>query len=163
MSQKRKNRPVAGQQGSEFGQVRISDQVVEVPIEDIRPSPENDELYRPVDPEDPDFLELVKSIRDFGIKEPLVISLDGFIISGHRRFAAAKIVGLETVPCRRAGISRIGPDGKVTSVFMRLLREFNRQRVKSLDEVIREEVLSLNPDDAHRELKKHRKKASRVK
>jgi len=48
--------------------------------------------------------ELAESIREFGIIQPIIVrSLDGGglyeIISGERRYKAAKMLGLATVPC----------------------------------------------------------------
>ena len=45
---------------------------------------------------------------------------------------------------------------------MTLLREFNRQRVKSLDEAVREEIISTNPEEAYRVLVEHRQQQARV-
>ena len=130
--------------------------VHEVPIDQIRPSPENDRLYRPVDEDDGDIRALAESIAQYGVREPLVVSADGWILSGHRRHAAAKLAGLTHVPCRREAIRRLDDlDG-----FVHLLREYNRQRVKSFDELVREEVVSLNPDDTYAELLKHRQEKS---
>src|SRR5262249_39574862 len=47
--------------------------------------------------------------------------------------------------------------------FERMLVECNRQRKKTLDETIREVVVSNNPEEAHRNLVAHRKKAAEVK
>jgi len=44
--------------------------------------------------------------------------------------------------------------------FIRLLMEHNRQRVKSLDEVVREEVVSTSPEVAYKALLEHRKQDS---
>jgi hypothetical protein len=49
---------------------------------------------------------------------------------------------------------------KVNPRFVEMLREFNRQRVKSLDEVVREEIVSADPEEAHRALVEHRKLTS---
>jgi len=104
----------------------------------IRPSPENEKLYRPVDPDDPEVKALADSIREHGVQEPLVVTRDCWIISGHRRYVAARLAGLQRVPCRVHPIRREDhPDQ-----FIRLLREFNRQRVKSLNEKVREEVVA---------------------
>ena len=65
----------------------------------LKPSPENGELYRPVDPDDPDIAALTDSIVELGILEPLIVTLDGYIISGHRTYAAARKAGLLFVPC----------------------------------------------------------------
>src|SRR4051794_24041453 len=43
-----------------------------------------------------------------------------------------------------------------------MLVENNRQRVKSFDEVLREQVVMVNREDAYRSLIEHRQKASRV-
>jgi hypothetical protein len=134
------------------GQVPIR----EVPISCIRPSPDNDKLYRPVSTKDPDIIALAKSVKLHGVMEPLVVTVDGFILSGHRRYAAAKRAGLETVPCRTEDILSTDPG------FLTLLREYNRQRAKSLDEVLREEVVSANPEESYRRLVEHRKESARV-
>jgi len=82
--------------GRELGQDRISER----PIDQIRPSPENAKLYRPVDRNDPDVKALAKSIREHGLQEPLMVTRDGWIISGHRRHVAARLAGLKTVTNR---------------------------------------------------------------
>src|SRR4051812_1633250 len=50
-------------------------------LSDLRPSPENDRLYRPVDRNDPAIRDLADSIRKNKLKEPLVITLDNYIVS----------------------------------------------------------------------------------
>ncbi len=54
--------------------------------------------------DDEDFRDLVKSIREVGVLNPLVLveELDHSlsVVAGHRRFAAAKAAGLAVVPCR---------------------------------------------------------------
>lgn len=126
------------------------------PVAELRPSPLNNKLYRPVSPSDPDILALARSIRRHGLREPLVITLDDVILSGHRRHTACRLAGLTVVPCRVENIRSTDPQ------FLTLLREFNRQRVKSFDEVAREEVLSANPEEAHRVLVEHRKQQAQV-
>jgi hypothetical protein len=138
--------------------VPISDKITPRLLSDIKPSPENDKLYRPNDPHDPDFQAFLESIRLAGcVREALFVTIDGFIVSGHRRYAAAKIVGLKTVPCRTVQIYHDDPR------FLPLLRECNRQRAKSIDEVLREEILSANPDDSYTSLVQYRRQAAQVK
>src|SRR5437763_3827907 len=79
--------------GAESGQVRIFH------IGALRPSPDNEKLYRPVRTDDPEIQGLAASIRDYGVKEPLRITRDGCILSGHRRYAACLIAGVTEVPC----------------------------------------------------------------
>ena len=127
---------------------------VMTPVSQIRTSPENDQLYKPIDPKDPEIKTLAKSIKRNGILEPLVLSVDIYTLSGNRRLAAAKLAGLSHVPCIiRADVSYASDRDK----FVQLLREYNRQRVKSLDEQVREEVISANPEEAYQSLIEHRK------
>jgi hypothetical protein len=125
-------------------------------LADIRPSPENDKLYRPADSRDSDIRSLSESIRDRGILEPLVITTDNYILSGHRRYAAARMAGPREAPCRRISILRSDPR------FVPLLREFNRQRPKTIDEVLREEIVSSDPDQAYQALRQYRQRAARI-
>jgi hypothetical protein len=60
----------------------------------IFPSPENDEIYGAISQDDPEIIELARSIKAHGVQDPLIISRDGFIISGHRRWIAARLAGL---------------------------------------------------------------------
>jgi hypothetical protein len=116
--------------------------------------PENDLLYRPVLPDDPEVQALAESIRRRGVIEPLVVTLDDYILSGNRRAVASRLAGLAEVPCRVEPITRGHPD------FLRLLREYNLQRVKTADELAREEVV-VAPGDAYRRVLEHRAAAAR--
>jgi hypothetical protein len=101
---------------------------------------------------------LAESVRKYGIKEPLVVSADGWILSGHRRYIAAQIAGLSGVPCRVDPIRRdTDPDG-----FLVLLREHNRQRIKSFDEIVHEEVLSASDNDQRAAVFKYRRDRAAV-
>jgi len=80
--------------------------------------------------------DLAGSIRENGILVPLVVvtgSEQGTweILSGHRRWACARILGLDKVPCviRRA---------RLETSRRRLVLEFNRQRRKSFSQLMRE-------------------------
>lgn len=137
---------------SKPGHVRV----LHVPVAQLHPSPENDLLYKPVRDDDPETVALAESIRRDGVLEPLVITRDHYVLSGHRRLAAARLAGLDVVPCRVATISR----GDGGDDFVRLLREHNRQRVKTLDEAIREEVVTASAADAHDALLRHRARLS---
>ncbi len=145
------------QTASEFHHGGISGAIEMIRLCDIMPSLENDSLYRPVDPNDPDIQALVASIRKFGVREPIIVTMDDVILSGHRRHAAATIAKLKRVPCRRESILSTDPK------FLLLLREYNRQRVKSIDEVLREEILAANPEHAYDSLLQYRREAAKVK
>ncbi|MCE9545761.1 MAG: ParB N-terminal domain-containing protein [Planctomycetia bacterium] len=129
-----------------------------VPIDSVRPSPENNRLYRPVLPDDPAIVELAASIEANGLREPIVVSLDGWILSGHRRHAAALVASLKTVPVRVEPISRADDPDR----FLVLLREYNRQREKSRDERLREEVVDVDPHEAYASLVAHREQSAAV-
>ena len=47
--------------------------------------------------------QIADSIREFGFTNPVLIDEDGTILAGHGRVDAARMIGLETVPCRRIG------------------------------------------------------------
>lgn len=79
-----------------------------------------------VQEDSPDFLSLRESIKENGIKEPLLVrphpAIPGEyeIIAGHRRYRAAKLTGLTTVPATIAAMD----DNAAT----RLMAESNIQR-----------------------------------
>jgi hypothetical protein len=119
--------------------------VVEVPIDSIKPSPENALLYRDRTARDSDFARLVESIRQGGIHAPLLVSKDGFIVSGHQRHKGAKAAGLKVVPVVCLNLRR----GEFTSdEWLAILREHNCGREKSFDELVRERLVDIDPDEA---------------
>jgi ParB-like chromosome segregation protein Spo0J len=134
------------------------DRIRQVPLARCRPSPENDTLYRPADPADPAVVGLADSIKLHGLQEPIVLTADGYILSGHRRRAAAALAGLAAVPCRVVAVRRADDPDE----FLRLLREFNRQRVKTRGEQLREAVLDADPEEAYQALVSHRARRTAV-
>ncbi|WP_417850170.1 ParB/RepB/Spo0J family partition protein [Thalassoglobus sp.] len=127
-------------------------------LSEIRPSPENDKLYRPINPDDPEIIALANSIKKHGLLQPIVVTRDGFIISGHRRFAACNLAGLATVSVQTVNVYRQHDINRFTV----LLREHNRQRDKSNAEKLREEVLQVNPTVAYQTLISHRQEIANV-
>src|SRR5438128_1277249 len=134
-----------------------------VPIGEVLPSPENALLYRPVTPDDAATIELADSIRENGILEPIVLTRDHYIVSGHRRHMAARIAGLRKIPCRKLLGVRRGDGEKASDEFLKLLREHNRHRIKSRDELLREAIVSVDPLKAHRALTAHRTRKAKIK
>ncbi|MCE9553407.1 MAG: ParB N-terminal domain-containing protein [Planctomycetes bacterium] len=130
----------------------------DVPIGDIRPAPENNQLYQPVRPDDSAIIALAASIRKHGVREPLVVSLDGYILSGHCRHTAARLAGLATVPVRFEPIRRSDDRDR----FLVLLREHNRQREKTREERLRDVLLDIDPHEAYRALLAHREEVADV-
>jgi hypothetical protein len=123
-----------------------------VSIMSIRPAPENDDVYGVVSRNDPDIAELAKSIKQHGLREPILISTDGFIISGHRRRTACLIAKLDHVPVRVEPISRT----KNHAEFVKLLVEMNSQRIKSASVLVRETMVKVDPKAAHQQIKNER-------
>ena len=130
--------------------------LVSLPISSIRPSPENALIYRPVLSDDPEIETLAGSIEAHGLLNPIEVTPDGYIVSGHRRYAACQRLGMSHIECHVIQINRSDPR------FEKILREFNRQRVKTFDEMVREEVIDFNPESAYRSLIEHRAAATVV-
>jgi len=110
---------------AKFGHVRI------LGISEIKLSPENDELYRPIDPTDTAILELADSIRTLGFKGSIIITKDGFILSGHRLHVAAGLAGLSEIPVTVENMQRVLQSGCFNPTFIKRLEMYNRQRVKT--------------------------------
>ena len=108
-------------------------------IDSITPSPENDEIYGPIEHDD-SMDNLIDSMRRKGMEEPILLTADRFILSGHRRHYAAKHLGWKQVPVRvRPDIRRIG-----NLEYHRELIEYNPQRVKTVGSILREALLRDN-------------------
>jgi len=61
----------------------------------LKAHPLNADIYGD---EDKDFNNFLKSVRTKGINSPLIITKDNVIISGHRRYLAAKALSIPEVP-----------------------------------------------------------------
>jgi protein gp37/ParB-like chromosome segregation protein Spo0J len=59
-------------------------------VDVLRPHPDNLAIYGDADPRD---AELLENIRTRGMLHPLLVTRDGVIISGHRRWRAAQALG----------------------------------------------------------------------
>lgn len=122
-------------------------EVLTVSIDAIAPADVNRDIYKPVDPDDPEIRRLAETIREHGILHPLMITTDRVIISGHRRHCAAQVAGLDSVPVMVAPVASDDPQ------FVKLLVTANTARDKTLAEVIRETVVfDATPDQAYGEL-----------
>jgi hypothetical protein len=135
-----------------------SKKVVEVPIDSIKPSPENAHLYRDRAAGDTDFARLVESIKQEGIHAPLLVSKDGFIVSGHQRHKGAKAAGLKVVPVIYLNLRR---DKFTSDEWLAILREHNCGREKSFDELVRERLVDIDPDEAVQQIVDDRVERSR--
>ncbi len=119
------------------GKSRLRYRVELVPASKIQPSPENAELYGEIDfNSDPALPMLRRSIVERGLEEPLILTRDNFILSGHRRFHIVKTLGWQVVPCRCVRLKRSD-----VKDYHRLLAEYNPQRVKSVAAILAENFL----------------------
>lgn len=94
---------------------------------DLKPHPENIKIYGDEKPDE----KLIESIKENGILEMVIITETGTIISGHRRWLAAKECGLQKIPCIIRQYETL-LDEKHEIV------EHNRQRVKGHIQIMRE-------------------------
>ncbi len=125
----------------------LSDQIERISRSELRPAVLNDKVYKPVRPQDPALIDLARDIAEKGqVLEALIVTVDNVILSGHRRYCAAGLANVDVLPVRRMNIRSTDPD------FGEYLVSYNRQRVKTLSEEIREEVIRTSPEDAHNPL-----------
>lgn len=123
-----------------------------IPVSELNDHEENESIYGPMGEPDP---ELVKSIRERGILQPLIVA-DAedclaerwVIIAGHRRKNAAIAAGLESVPCEVREYESIEEE------IIDLIHS-NKHRIKTQkqinDEVIRlREALSVEAEERKR-------------
>jgi hypothetical protein len=126
---------------------------------DLQPAPENERIYDPVTADTPDNQSLIDSVREHGVRNPIVATLDNFIVGGHRRRFAAIEAGLDLVPVNYLDFRRADDPDR----FLQLLVDDNEQRDKKFHEKLHEQVVKLNPDEAYEALIEHRQQASAVK
>lgn len=119
--------------------------IVMVDARELKPSPENEHLYRERTTKDSDYARLVESVRSKGVEAPLLVSLDGFIISGHQRRRAAIATQWYMVPVIYKNLRR---SDHTSDQWLATLREHNCGREKSFDELVRERLVDIDPDEA---------------
>jgi len=68
---------------------------MQIPIASIKPHPLNESIYGEITEED--VADLIQSIEDVGLLEPIVINSRNQCISGHRRIQACRFSGMESI------------------------------------------------------------------
>lgn len=110
-----------------------SERFANVPVENIEPDPDQPRKYIG------DVSELMASIREHGIIQPIVVSPYGAetfrIIAGERRFSAARELGLKTVPA-----------------IIRTVEEHRRLEVQLIENIHRQELSPVEEAGAYRRL-----------
>jgi ParB family chromosome partitioning protein len=109
--------------------------IVPIAVGEIVSSPHADAIYGAVDPEIESRTDgLLENIRSEGILVPLVVAPKAFqyqVVSGRRRLACARSLGLMTVPCV---VRRFADDRSMLKAIL----DYNRQRRKTFRQLMRE-------------------------
>jgi len=116
---------IQGRLGWESGDISEADP------SNLQPHPKNAEIYGDTDDVDDLDETFKKSVAEKGVLEPLVITNGKEIISGHRRWLAARDAGLDSVPVRFSEF-----DDELAE--REALIEFNRQREKTPGQIVNE-------------------------
>jgi len=118
-----------------------SGDVTELKPSELESHPKNTEIYGDTETVEDLPETFIESVREKGVLEPLVITDGKQIISGHRRWLAAKHAGLGRIPVRKATF-----DDELTE--REALVEFNRQREKTPGQVVNEfeEMLAIEQE-----------------
>jgi hypothetical protein len=119
-----------------------------VSISELEWSGEQEGLYGP--PSNSEIMEFAESIKKRGLIHYPVITKDKFIISGHRRILGCMQLGRKFVRCRIEPITYKNNRKR----FLKLLRDANRQRVKKISEVLKEELIDAAGNGAESELER---------
>jgi len=116
---------IQGRLGWESGDISEADP------SNLRPHPKNTEIYGDTDDVDDLDATFKESVAEKGVLEPLVITNGKEIISGHRRWLAARDAGLTSVPVRYSEFDNDLAEREA-------LIEFNRQREKTPGQIVNE-------------------------
>ena len=101
---------------------------MKIKLSKLKHHPKNKEIYNLSSIE-----ELIESISEFGLLQPLVIDQHHQIISGNRRFESIKRLGWEQVEVEQRDIKK----GEEEI----LLIHYNKQRVKTYKELLNEYIV----------------------
>src|SRR5262249_1955692 len=132
-------------------------EIFDIVLTDIGPAVINDIMYGVINSNDPSLDDLAGLMDKEGQLEPVVLTLDNVLLSGHRRRGVALRLGWRTLKARRHPIRSTDPE------FEQLLVTYNAQREKSPDVRVREQLLLTDPETAYDDLVAERATASRVK
>lgn len=123
------------------------------PVKQIIVATENDYLYERFAIANHDDMALCNSIKEYGIQEPLAITNDYYLLSGHRRLASARRLNLQNVPVRLIDTCF---EALTKEKRLALLRSYNQQRDKTTGEKMREAMLDLDKSSAYQKLLQRR-------
>lgn len=98
--------------------------------------------YNPRHISDDELASLVRSIREFGLVDPIVANKDGTVIGGHQRLKAAKIAGLERVPVVYVDLPK-DKEKALNLALNRISGEWDEAKLRSLMEELADGDLEL--------------------
>ena len=101
---------------------------MQIPIASIQPHPLNESIYGEITEEE--VSDLIQSIEDVGLLEPIVINSRNQCISGHRRLQACRFSGMDAIECT---VKEFSEDDAVLFII-----EWNRQRRKTYRQLLNE-------------------------
>jgi len=132
--------------------MKEKEQVIEIPITKVK---EAKMLKRKEGYEDQDFIELVASVKNMGIIEPLIVvkEADKYqVVAGMRRLMAGTVANLLTVPCLVRKMT------KEQKVKVRWMENENRKNIDAMEraQFIRElmEEMGWNQGEVAKKLQK---------
>ncbi|KXL53396.1 ParB-like nuclease domain protein [Anaerotignum neopropionicum] len=67
-----------------------------IPVDELKPFPNNTDYFP--DMKRRNYIDFLESIEQYGVLNPILITRDNTIISGHQRVRACKDLGIETIP-----------------------------------------------------------------
>ena len=98
---------------------------MKISINQLKTCPINSEIYR-----DSDVGDLVNSIGEVGLLQPIILNKEKIIVSGHRRFRAAQLLGWKEIECE---VKDISEDELAVHIVL-----YNQSRLKVCTELLRE-------------------------
>lgn len=119
-----------------------------IPIDEIRPNPYQPRITKEAD-NDPHFQELVASIREKGVLQPVVVRRrhDGYeLVMGERRWRAARLAGLTSIP------AIIRPVDDREMLEMALIENIQRADLNPIDEALAYKALNEQFNLTHEEI-----------
>lgn len=103
--------------------------IKEVDISQLTPHPKNLEIYG-----DEDVSELASSIEKMGLRQPITITDNNVIISGHRRAKAYQVLGYPTIPATVQHYDSV--EDEIEDLIL-----INHTRVRSKEQMAREAAM----------------------
>jgi len=97
----------------------------------LKPNAINERIYGVTQPD----ADLIESIRQHGILEPLIIKADRTIVSGHRRWQAALSLGLRLVPVHEVAFASELDERAAVIAYNRQREKTFVQKMKESDEL----------------------------